>query len=82
MAVANLVSIFNPEKLVLGGGVFGPAVRFIPEIRQEAKKWAQPVSEKLYALEASQLGKDAGLYGAAYAALQFLNARINEERVS
>ncbi len=82
MAVANLVSIFNPEKVILGGGVFGPAVRFIPEIRQEAKKWAQPVSEKLYALEASQLGKDAGLYGAAYAALQFLNARINEERVS
>ncbi len=82
VAVANLVSIFNPETVILGGGVFGPAVRFIPEIRQEAKKWAQPVSEKLYVLEASRLGKDAGLYGAAYAALQFLNAHIKTERVS
>ena len=28
MAVANLVSIFNPEKIIFGGGVFGPAIQF------------------------------------------------------
>ena len=80
-AVANFVSIFNPEKVILGGGVFGPAVRFIPDIKQEAKKWAQPVSEKLYSLEASKLGKDAGLYGAAFAALQHLNKHSKTESV-
>ena len=36
MAVANLVSLFNPEKIILGGGVFGPAVKLIPVIRKEA----------------------------------------------
>lgn len=70
MAVANLVSIFNPEKIILGGGVFGPATRFIPGIRKEAGKWAQPLSEKIYCLESNQLGQLAGVYGAAKAALE------------
>ena len=46
MAVANLVSLFNPEKIILGGGVFGPAIQFISAIKEEAAKWAQPISMK------------------------------------
>ena len=70
MAVANLVSLFNPEKIILGGGVFGPAVSFIPDIREEAMKWAQPVSVHQYSLEGSALGGDAGVYGAGFLALK------------
>ena len=70
MAVANLVSLFNPEKIVLGGGVFGPAIKFIPSIYQEATKWAQPVSITKVSLEPTALGSRAGLYGAAFLALQ------------
>lgn len=77
-AVANLVSIFNPEKIILGGGVFGPGVRFLADIKSEAKRWAQPISEKLYSLEPGALGKDAGLYGAAFAALNLLNKNSNK----
>lgn len=69
MAVANLVSLFNPEKIILGGGVFGPAVKFIDEIKAETTKWAQPVSIKKMSLEISALGNDAGLYGAGYLGL-------------
>lgn len=69
MAVANLVSIFNPEKIIFGGGVFGPALRFLDQIRAEAEKWAQPISMKQVQLEASQLGSDAGLVGAGFLAL-------------
>lgn len=69
MAVANLISIFNPEKIILGGGIFGPAVRFIPEIKEEATKWAQPVSVTKAGLEESALGGDAAVFGAAYLAL-------------
>lgn len=69
MSVANLVSLFNPRKIILGGGVFGPATRFIEEIKTEAEKWAQPVSMKKVVIEASALGSDAGLYGAGYLAL-------------
>lgn len=70
MAVANLVSIFNPQMIIFGGGVFGPARKFIPNIREEAVKWAQPISMKQVQLTASALGTDAGLVGAAYLALQ------------
>ena len=72
MAIANLVSIFNPQKIILGGGVFGPAIKFIPAIREEAFKWAQPVSMKQVVIEASALDRHAGLYGAAFIALQSL----------
>lgn len=70
MAIANLVSLFNPEKIILGGGVFGPAIKFISHIREEACRWAQPVSIQQVSIEASALGTDAGLYGAALLALQ------------
>jgi len=72
MAVANLVSLFNPQKIIFGGGVFGPAIKFIPDIKKEAMKWAQPVSMQYVTVEASALGTHAGLYGAAYIATRKL----------
>lgn len=72
MAIANLISIFNPERILLGGGVFGPAKRFIPAIHAEAMKWAQPISAKQVSIEPSLLGGSAGVYGAGYLALQLL----------
>ncbi len=72
MAIANLVSLFNPQKVIIGGGVFGPAKQFVPQIYEEAKKWGQPISMSLFTLECSALGNDAGLYGAGYAALKNL----------
>lgn len=70
MAVANLVSLFNPEKIIFGGGVFGPALKFLDAIYEEAKKWAQPISIKQVSLQGSALGNDAGLYGAAWLAMK------------
>ena len=70
MAIANLVSLFDTEKIIFGGGVFGPATRFIPEIRKEAEKWAQPISMKMVKIEASALGDKAGLFGAGLLALR------------
>lgn len=70
MAVANLVSLFNPDKIILGGGVFGPGVKLIPEIKSEATKWAQPISINQVSIEVSSLGGDAGVYGAGFLALQ------------
>ena len=70
MAVANLVSLFNPEKIIFGGGVFGPALIFLDAIYNEAKKWAQPISIGHVQLVGSALGNDAGLYGAGYLALK------------
>ena len=65
-ASANLVSLFNPEKIIFGGGVFGPAGKFLDDIYREACKWAQPVSIKEVQFVNTLLGSDAGLYGAAF----------------
>ena len=71
MAAANLVSIFNPEMVIFGGGVFGPAAQFIPKIYKEATKWAQPISIKQVKFTATALPKMAGLYGAGAVAIKF-----------
>jgi glucokinase len=69
MAAANVVSLFNPEMIIWGGGVFGPATRLIPRIYEEAVRWAQPIAIRQVRFEVSQLGGDAGLYGAGRLAI-------------
>ncbi|MBK9680918.1 MAG: ROK family protein [Saprospiraceae bacterium] len=69
MACANLISIFNPEKIIFGGGVFGPALQFLDAIKAEASLWAQPISMTQVRFAPSVLGSDTPLYGAAYLAL-------------
>jgi glucokinase len=71
-ACANLVSLLNPEKIIIGGGVFGPAAKFLDAIAAEARRWGQPVAMSQVAFEASRLGGDAALYGAAVLARQAL----------
>jgi glucokinase len=69
MAVANLVSLFNPEMVVFGGGVFGPAAGLLDRIVAEARQWAQPVSFAKVRVCASVLGPDACLLGTGEIAL-------------
>jgi glucokinase len=69
MAAANLVSLFDPETVVFGGGVFGPALRFLDRIRGVAVQWGQPISMQRVVFTASTLGGNAGLYGAGRLAL-------------
>ncbi len=70
MAVANLVSIFNPEKIIFGGGIFGPAVQLLDRIAEEAVKWAQPIAMQEVILEGTSLKGDTGLFGAGFLAIR------------
>lgn len=74
MAVANLVSLLNPDMIVFGGGVFGPATRFLDRIREEAARWAQPVAMARVRLVPSDLGGDAVLHGAGRLAFGAVDA--------
>lgn len=76
MAVANLVSLFNPEKIIFGGGVFGPGEQFLSDIKKEAAKWAQPVGMNQVILDVTALAGDAGVYGAGFLALKHLNSKF------
>ena len=80
MALANVVSLLNPQKVIFGGGVFGPAVKWLPNIVIEAKQWAQPVSMQHVSVEASSFGTDSGLIGAACLARRSINKNSCDEK--
>lgn len=70
MGIANIVSILNPEMIVLGGGLMQAADLFLAPIRRTVAQWAQPVAAKQVRIEVTQLGEDAGLLGAARLAFE------------
>lgn len=70
MAVANLVSLFDPSKIIFGGGVFGPALQFLDRIKKAAVRHAQPIAIQKVEIVPSMLGGDAVLMGAGYLALR------------
>ncbi|UCE41607.1 MAG: ROK family protein [Candidatus Aminicenantes bacterium] len=64
MGIANIISILNPEIVVLGGGLFQSGELLLESVRKEYKKWAQPLAAQKVRIELSSLGEDAGLFGA------------------
>jgi glucokinase len=68
LGIANIVSLVNPEVVILGGGVGSQCARLIPSIEELIQRWAQPISARTVQLKVSPLGVQAGLLGAAYAA--------------
>lgn len=68
MGVANLVSTFNPEVVVLGGGLFQSPDLFFEPVKEKFKLWAQPLAAGRVKLVLSTLGQDAALYGCARSA--------------
>jgi glucokinase len=67
--IANIISLVNPEVIILGGSVGANAGFLIPRIFEVVNTWAQPVSARAVQIIESTLAGDAGLIGAAYSAL-------------
>jgi glucokinase len=67
---ANIVSILNPQMIVLGGGLMQAGDLLLEGIRQEMLRWAQPLAARQVRIELTQLGEDAGLLGAARLAME------------
>lgn len=64
-AIANLISLLNPEAVVLGGS-FGLMLKpFLSTIRRETKRWAQPQAVKQCSIVSAKLGEQIRLLGAA-----------------
>ena len=70
VAMANIVNIFNPEMIVIGGGVSAAFDLFEAPARAEVMKRAFPVPAKRCQIMRAKCGDDAGLLGAAWLALQ------------
>ena len=72
IGIANLINIFNPERIVIGGGVKDAWPLFIEAVRQEIMKRAFEVPAKRTEIMPSLLGDDAGMVGAAAVAIQMV----------
>ena len=68
LAVANLISLFDPQVVVLGGGLAGAADLFLDALERAARARAQPLAAPKVRIVASRLGADANLLGAAHLA--------------
>ncbi len=68
LALANIGSVFNPERIVVGGGVSKAGDFLISEIKQAFVRYAfKPVAQSTDIVLA-QLGNDAGIVGAGWLA--------------
>jgi glucokinase len=70
IGIANLINIFNPQMIVIGGGVKDAWHLFTGAMREEIRKRAFRVPAERTKIVPSVLGDDAGMVGAAAVALQ------------
>jgi glucokinase len=76
IGMVNVVNIFNPEMIVLGGGMAELGELFIGQGRRMVAERAFPISARTVRIVTAQLGNEAGVYGAA--AYAFGRARGGE----
>ena len=70
VGMVNLVNIFNPEAIVVGGGVANMGDLLLAPARQVVRERAFLESAAAVCIVAAELGSDAGLLGAAYFAFE------------
>jgi glucokinase len=75
VAIASYVNIFNPQMVVVGGGVMGAGEMLLEPARREVQKRALPPSRDNVSIVAAEFGHEAGMVGAAALALDGLAAR-------
>ena len=69
IGIASLVNIFNPELVVIGGGISAAGELLLEPARQEYARRVLPPSAGAQVV-AARLGNDAGLLGAAALVLE------------
>ena len=65
LGLANLVTLFAPQSIRLGGGVMRSSDLFLEEVRAQVLRMCTQVPAELTSITASPLGPDIGLLGAA-----------------
>lgn len=68
--IVGLVHIFNPELVLIGGGVSAQKQLFIDRLREKVNGRCMPRFVQNFELKAAELGNDAGLIGAVYYCIQ------------
>ena len=74
-AVASLINVFNPDAVVIGGGVSASFDLFSPHVHRIVKRRAFAVPAAMVRIERSCLGNDATAVGAAMFARDYERGR-------
>jgi glucokinase len=69
LAVANQVTVLNPARLILGGGVLTHCAGLRRRVVEGVQSWASQVSREGLLITESELGDDSGIIGAALLAV-------------
>ena len=64
IGIANLINIFNPEIVVVGGGLSNMGELLLKPVRRYAKEHALPLPMSSVKIVRAKLGSQAGVYGA------------------
>jgi glucokinase len=75
VAVSSLVNIFNPEVVVIGGGVIAAGDLLLGPVRAEVAARALPPARDEVRIVGAAFGVEAGMIGAAVLAFDGLSAR-------
>jgi glucokinase len=75
VGMVNLVNIFNPQMIVLGGGMAQLGEIFIDPAKKVVAEKAFAISAQAVRIVTAQLGNEAGVYGAAAYALEELGGQ-------
>jgi glucokinase len=76
VGMASLVNIFNPEVVVLGGGVIAAGDLVLEPARAEMTERALPPSRDTVRMVAARFGTESGMLGAAVLALDELDETV------
>jgi glucokinase len=68
--LANLVNAFNPETIVVGGGVLALGELLLEPAREEVARRALPPSRDLVRIVPTRFGAESGMLGAAVMAFE------------
>ncbi len=69
VGMANLVDLFNPELIVIGGGLTKMGERLFDPVRRIIRRRAFPAAAQAVRVVPAQLGDDVGVLGAATVAM-------------
>lgn len=70
IGLANLVNIFNPEMIILGGGVMKAKDLFLPQAKEVFREKALKAPADLVKIREAELGDQIGVKGAIAVAMQ------------
>lgn len=73
-ALALIADVVDPEAFILGGGTSNSSDLFLDRLEAGYRRYAIPVTQDT-PIEIASLGNEAGIYGAAYVALQSAEER-------